>query len=89
MNNFDRLLLGANGSTTYSGVATADTGPYYAIQTLAETTFDTVVQGRDDGKGVDSGDGLGGATAVPAGMIIYGHFTSVEITSGAIRCYKL
>lgn len=53
----------------------------YAIQLLADTTFATLTEDNR------TGDAMTGF-AIPAGMILYGNFRAMTLTSGAVRIYS-
>jgi len=65
-----------SGSNTYS--TGTNTGEWYAIQCLEEASIST---------NETNGDDLSSQT-LPAGIIIYGSFTSITVSSGVIRAYK-
>lgn len=73
--------FGQRGVVVETG-ATALTGlDAYAIQLLADTTFATLTEDNR------TGDAMTGF-AIPAGMILYGNFRAVTLTSGAVRIYS-
>jgi len=74
------LALGQGGVITETGT-TALTGHFVAIQILTDTVFATLTETNH------SGDDATTVTYV-AGSIIYGNFTAVTLTSGAVRIYK-
>lgn len=77
--------LGLNGGIYVNDTA-AHTGNFFAIQATEETVLaaqssnitnlDDICTGQD-------------ATALAAGTVIYGNFTSVTLTSGAVIAYNI
>ncbi len=75
------LALGQGGTIVETGT-TALTGlNVFAIQCLTDTVFATLT---DAGA---TGDAMTGFSII-AGTIIYGEFTAITLTSGAIRAYN-
>ena len=70
-----RGVIVETGTTALTGLDA------YAIQLLADTTFATLTEDNR------TGDAMTGF-AIPAGMIIYGNFRAVTLTSGAVRIYS-
>jgi len=60
---------------------TAKTGVWSSVQCVTDTVFATLT---DSG---DTGGSLAGLT-IPAGMTLYGNFTAITLTSGAVRAYN-
>lgn len=69
-----RGVIVETGTTALTGLDA------YAIQLLADTTFVTLTEDNR------TGDAMTGF-AIPAGMILYGNFRAVTLTSGAVRIY--
>lgn len=69
-----RGVIVETGTTALTGLDA------YAIQLLADTTFATLTEDNR------TGDIMTGF-AIPAGMILYGNFRAVTLTSGAVRIY--
>ena len=70
-----RGVIVETGTTALTGLDA------YAIQLLADTTFETLTEDNR------TGDVMTGF-AIPAGMILYGNFRAVTLTSGAVRIYS-
>lgn len=70
-----RGVIVETGTTALTGLDA------YAIQLLADTTFATLTEDNR------AGDAMTGF-AIPAGMILYGNFRAVTLTSGAVRIYS-
>lgn len=70
-----RGVIVETGTTALTGLDA------YAIQLLADTTFATLTEDNR------TGDAMTGFS-IPAGMIIYGNFRAVTLTSGAVRIYS-
>jgi hypothetical protein len=81
MNRFDKQQLGETG-VIYEKGTTALTGlDVCKITTITETTFAVLTNA------VATGDAITGI-AIPAGVDLYGKFTNVTLTSGAVALYK-
>jgi len=79
--------LGRRGST-YITDTNAHTGTFGCIQALAATVIATLVSGTDHaGSAVMSGTLTN--VPLPAGVSIYGSFTSITLTSGTVVAYNL
>ena len=61
---------------------TLSTGPFFAITAIADSAFDTAQCDMSFITGVVD-------FTLPAGVTIYGNFTSVYITSGLVIAYTL
>jgi hypothetical protein len=70
-----RGVIVETGTTALTGLDA------YAIQLLADTTFATLTEDNR------TGDAMTGFS-IPAGMILYGNFRAVTLTSGAVRIYS-
>lgn len=70
-----RGVIVETGTTALTGLDA------YAIQLLADTTFATLTEDNR------TGDAMTGF-AINAGMILYGNFRAVTLTSGAVRIYS-
>jgi hypothetical protein len=81
MNRFDKQQLGETGVIYESGT-TALTGlDVCKITTITATTFSVLINT------LATGDAITGI-AIPAGVDLYGKFTAVTLTSGAVALYK-
>lgn len=81
MNDVDSQFFGAKGVEYETGTTALTAKNYYAITTLTDTVFATLTNS------LASGDAITGIT-IPAGVTLYGNFTAVTLTSGAIAGYK-
>ena len=70
-----RGVIVETGTTALTGLDA------YAIQLLSDTTFATLTEDNR------TGDAMTGF-AIPAGIILYGNFRAVTLTSGAVRIYS-
>lgn len=79
--------LGLNGSTYITDTAT-HTGTFGIIQALSDTVISALVSATfTDGTAVMTGTLA--AISLPAGVSLYGSFTSVKLTSGVVVAYNL
>lgn len=60
---------------------TTVTGVFFSVQMVTDTVFTTLTDTTD------TGGPLAGLT-IPAGVTLYGNFTSIKLTSGACRAYN-
>lgn len=75
---FHLAAFGQHGFKHLSATGTATaTGDFVTIQALAETEITVTVK---------KGDALTNVT-IPAGMSIYGQFTSITVVSGGVLAY--
>jgi hypothetical protein len=77
--------LGLNGGTYINGTDVV-TGRFFAIQ----ATEDTVIQAQ--ASNITNLDNLCQPvdnTTLSAGTVIYGNFTSIDLTSGAVIAYNI
>lgn len=77
-------LSGGNGSDYINDTA-AHATDYFAFQCTEETVFAAIAGNMGNAADLCTGED---ATALAAGTVIYGRFTSVTLTSGAIIAYK-
>jgi hypothetical protein len=83
MNRFDKQQTGETG-VIYETGTTALTGlDVFKITTLTVTTFAVLTNTLADA----SSDAITGI-AIPAGVDLYGKFTNITLTSGAVALYK-
>lgn len=75
------LIMGSYGYTFIS-TTNVYNGKYHAILFLTNTTFSNLTDATRDGDALDS------SITFPAGLVIYGTFTSISLASGAIFAYK-
>ena len=76
------LSFSSVGSTVLED-GESTTGKIGAVQCITATTFTTLTGNNID----DDGSALEGNT-IPAGTVLYGEFTSVEVNSGLAICHK-
>ena len=74
-----RAELGQYGATFISDTA-VHAGDWYAIQVVADATFNALTDNWDGNTNT--------GVAFSAGAILYGHFTSIDLTSGSVIAYK-
>jgi len=76
--NFQRQVLGQKGLRKISAGGSGTSQEFYrAITVLADTVISTTA---------DSGDSLS-SVSIPAGVTVYGLFSSVSVTSGEVLAY--
>jgi hypothetical protein len=74
-------MMGADFIST-GGVHTPTPAEFYlAVQIITDTVFTALTASP-----VWGGDAISGT--FPAGITIFGHFTSLQLTSGAVIAYK-
>lgn len=73
--------LGVNGAVGIDTGAGVIAGNFFALQAIGDTVLTAYATSND------TGVTLAGVT-LPSGMVIYGNFTSVTVTSGYIRAYN-
>lgn len=78
--DIDPQAFGRNGATMINSGSGAQTGQWYAVQMIGDTTF-SVLTGAND-------TGVTNAGTYESGFVLYGNFTAVTVTSGLARCYK-
>ena len=77
--------LGLNGGQYINGTAT-HTGNWFAIQATEATVLATQASNITNLDDICTGED---ATSLAAGMVLYGNFTSIDLTSGAIIAYNV
>ena len=76
--NFQRQVLGQKGLRTVRAGGAGTSGEFYrAITVLADAVISTTAE---------AGDNLSSVT-IPAGVTVYGLFSSVSVTSGEVLAY--
>lgn len=70
-------------SGTYIGDTNLNSGSYSAVQVLTETKFHTLTGTVSGVANTTSGS----APAIPAGTVIYGEFTEIQLHSGSAIAY--
>lgn len=84
MSNFSEkealnALLGQHSGVVNVVDTTEVAGNFYAITILTTAVFSKLTEGAT---------GSIATLSVPAGLTLYGSFTAVKLTSGAVRCYS-
>ncbi len=74
----NNLSLASMGVVVETGTTALTSQNFFAITCLTDTVFATLTDG------LASGDAMTGFT-ITAGLTIFGDFTAVTLTSGAIR----
>lgn len=73
-----------NTSATTPG-GTSD--QWFAIQAIGDTVIAAIAESNAELNGSTEADTMAGRT-LSNGVAIYGSFTSITLTSGAVRCYR-
>jgi len=73
--------LGQNGIVNMSTTASAFSGNWVALQVLNDATFTTLTESNSTGSITGN--------SIPAGVVLFGQFSVVQISSGIIRGYNL
>ena len=77
--------LGLNGGSYLNDTA-VHTGTWFAIQATEDTVLATQASNITNLDDISTGqDG----TTLAANTVIYGHFTSIDLTSGAVIAYNI
>lgn len=79
-----RSQVGACGVVMIDGDAAQNeiTGPFAAVQALSEAVIDT----SECTTGIES---AADTITIPEGATIFGHFSSIELDSGKVLCYRV
>ena len=77
------LGLGSAGSKVLTGAGTPDTGAFIAITALEDTTFSLLTP-----EDTLYPDATALTQTVPAGVTIYGRWTAVTVSAGAVIAYN-
>ena len=77
--------LGLNGGAYINDPAT-HTGTWFAIQATEDTVLATQASNIDNLDDICTGQD---ATTLAANTVIYGAFTSIDLTSGAVIAYNV
>tara|TARA_R110000824_G_scaffold107922_1_gene254628 strand:+ start:195 stop:455 length:261 start_codon:yes stop_codon:yes gene_type:complete len=77
--------LGLNGGAYINDTAT-HTGTWFAIQATEATVLATQASNITNLDDICTGQD---ATELAAGMVLYGSFTSIDLTSGAVIAYNI
>jgi hypothetical protein len=82
VSNVNEKNLGVKGAVGIDTGAGAVTGNFFALQAIGDTVLTAYAGGP-----TDTGVTMAGLT-LPSGIVVYGNFTSVTVTSGYIRAYN-
>ena len=77
--------LGLNGGEYINGTD-AVTGTFFAIQATEDTVLAAQASNITNLDDICTGQD---ATTLAAGMVLYGNFTSIDLTSGAVVAYNV
>ena len=77
--------LGLNGGEYINDTA-VHTGNWFAIQATEDTVLAAQASNITNLDDICTGQD---ATTLAAGMVLYGNFTSIELTSGAVVAYNV
>ena len=77
--------LGLNGGEYINGTG-AVTGNFFALQATEDTVLAAVTSNISNLSDICTGQD---ATTLSAGTVLYGQFTSVTLTSGAVVAYNI
>ena len=77
--------LGLNGGTYINDTA-VHTGTWFAIQATEDTVLAAQASNITNLDDICTGQD---ATTLAAGMVLYGNFTSIDLTSGAVIAYNV
>ena len=69
---------GSNGGSYFSTSSGAQTGNWYCIQTIATTTLTSLTGNLTGIAGV----------SIPAGTLLYGNFTGLQVSSGGVIAFN-
>lgn len=87
MNHTSKQLFSESGTITLTSSGDTVSGEFVAIQCIADTVFATLTE--DTEVLPSASGGTGGSVTVaqtyPAGFNLFGRFTAVDLTSGAVR----
>lgn len=78
------LIINNSKGGAYIGNTNATSGAWTAIQVLTDTKFHTLtgnITGLADTL-------LGSAVLVPAGLVLFGNFTAIQLHSGSVIAYS-
>ena len=79
--------LGLNGGEYINDTA-VHTGTWFAIQATEATVLASVASNITNLGDICTGGGLD-ATELAAGTVLYGNYTSISLTSGAVIAYNI
>ena len=87
MTHTSKQMFSEDGTVTITSAANTITGEFVAIQCISETVFTTLTEPRAKVPSELGGSGGSVVTAqtYPAGFTMFGVFTAIRLTSGAVR----
>jgi hypothetical protein len=87
MTHTSKQMFSEEGIVTIVPASGTITGEFVAIQCISDTVFSTMTNSREVLPSALGGSGGSVATAqtYPAGFTLFGRFTSLRLTSGAVR----
>ena len=87
MNGVNRAVRVSNGGNggIYIGGTSATSGSWSAVQVIADAKFHTLT-GNITGVANTT---LGSAPTMPAGVVLFGGFTTVQLHSGSVIAYNV
>lgn len=87
----ESMALGQAGVDTITNTSATTPGgtsdQWFCIFPIADTVISAIAENDAELNGSTETDTLAGIT-LSAGIPIYGTFTSITLTSGAVRCYR-
>jgi len=72
------------GGGQYIGGTVSNSGNWYAVQAVTDTKFQTLTGNIT---GVANAT-LGSAVTIPAGLVLFGSFTAIQLHSGSVIAYN-
>ena len=86
-NHTSKQMFAEDGTVTITSASGTISGEFVAIQCISDTVFTTLTNSREVLPSALGGSGGSVATAqtYPAGFTLFGRFTAIRLTSGAVR----
>ena len=78
--------LGLNGGEYINDLSTVKTGTWFAIQATEATVLAAQASNITNLDDICTGQD---ATELAAGTVLYGNYTSIDLTSGAVIAYNI
>jgi phosphoheptose isomerase len=87
MTHTSKQMFAEDGTVTITSASATISGEFVAIQCISDTVFTTLTNSREVLPSSLGGSGGSVATAqtYPAGFTLFGRFTAIRLTSGAVR----
>ena len=85
--NVSKQLFSESGTVTLTSSSGAISGEFVALQCISDTVFSTlvdIVEATPASLG-GSGSSVASTLTYPAGFVLFGRFTDVGLSSGAVR----